>query len=117
MYFDSSLMCTGAGAGVILVSHLEDQLRYAIRLHFTASNNLAEYEALIHGLWIASNLGMRRIYVRGDSKLVVDQVMKERRAGTTRWLPTAMRSASWRRDLTASSSTTSSGMIMKLPAS
>ena len=51
--------------------------RYAIRLHFSASNNAAEYEALINGLRIAIELGATRLYVRGDSELVVDQVMKE----------------------------------------
>ena len=36
-----------------------------------------EYEALINGLCIAIELGTTRLYVRGYSKLVVDQVMKE----------------------------------------
>ena len=42
-----------------------------------ASNNTAEYEALINGLRIAIELGATRLYVRGDSELVIDQVMKE----------------------------------------
>ena len=53
------------------------RLRYAICLHFLASNNTAEYEALINGLRIAIELGATRLYVHGDSELVVDQVMKE----------------------------------------
>ena len=36
-----------------------------------------EYEALINGLRITIELGATRLYVRGDSELVVDQVMKE----------------------------------------
>ena len=52
-------------------------MRYMIRLHFAASNNAAEYEALINGLQIAIKLGVQRLDVRGDSQLVVDQVMKE----------------------------------------
>ena len=40
-------------------------------------NNIAEYEALINGLGIAVELVIRRLDVRGDSQLVVDQVMKE----------------------------------------
>ena len=39
--------------------------------------NATEYEALINGLRIAIELGAMRLYVRDDSKLVVDQVMKE----------------------------------------
>ena len=48
-----------------------------IRLHFSASNNAAEYETIINGLRIAIELGATRLYIRGDSVLVVDQVMKE----------------------------------------
>ena len=52
-------------------------MRYMVRLHFAASNNVAEYEALINGLQVAIELGARRLDVRGDSWLVIDQVMKE----------------------------------------
>jgi transposase InsO family protein len=47
-----------------------------LRLHFLASNNVAEYEALVNGLHIAIRLGVRRLDARGDSQLVIDQVMK-----------------------------------------
>ena len=52
-------------------------MRYMVRLHFAASNNAAEYEALINGLQIAIELGVQCLDVRGDSQLVIDQVMKE----------------------------------------
>jgi len=51
-------------------------MRYVIRIHFAASNNVAEYEALVNGLKIAIELGVRRLDVQGDSHLVIDQVMK-----------------------------------------
>ena len=38
---------------------------------------MAEYEALINGLRIAIELGIRHLDVWGDSQLVVNQVMKE----------------------------------------
>jgi ribonuclease HI len=76
MYFDGSLMKTGAGAGLLFISPLGKHLRYVIRLHFPASNNLAEYEALVNGLRIAVELGVRCLDARGDSQLVIDQVMK-----------------------------------------
>jgi hypothetical protein len=37
---------------------------------------VAEYEALINGLRIAIELGVRRLDARGDSRLVINQVMK-----------------------------------------
>jgi ribonuclease HI/transposase InsO family protein len=76
MFFDRSLMKTGAGAGLLFISPLGKHLRYVLRLHFPASNNVAEYEALVNGLRIAIELGVRRLDARGDSQLVIDQVMK-----------------------------------------
>jgi ribonuclease HI len=76
MYFDGSLMKTGAGAGLLFISPLGKHVRYVLRLHFPASNNVAEYEALVNGLCIAIELGVRRLDARGDSQLVIDQVMK-----------------------------------------
>jgi ribonuclease HI len=72
MYFDGSLMKTGAGAGLLFISPLGKHVRYVIRLHFPTSNNVAEYEALVNGLHIAVELGVRRLDARGDSQLVID---------------------------------------------
>jgi ribonuclease HI len=60
MFFDGSLMKIGAGAGLLFISPLGKHLRYVLRLHFPASNNVAEYEALVNGLRIAIELGVRR---------------------------------------------------------
>jgi ribonuclease HI len=76
MFFDGSLMKTGAGAGLLFISPLGKHLRYVLHLHFPVSNNVAEYEALVNGLRIAIELGVRRLDARGDSQLVIDQVMK-----------------------------------------
>jgi ribonuclease HI len=51
-------------------------MRYAVRLYFPTSNNMAEYEALLCGLRISIETGIKRLDVRGDSQLVIDQVMK-----------------------------------------
>jgi ribonuclease HI len=50
MYFDGSLMKTGVGTGLLFISPLGVHILYIIRLHFPASNNVAEYEALVMGL-------------------------------------------------------------------
>jgi hypothetical protein len=76
LYFDGSVMKTGAGAGLLFISPLGEHMRYAVRLHFPASNNMAEYEALLCGLKIAIEIGIKRLDVRGDSQLVIDQIMK-----------------------------------------
>ena len=77
MYFDGSLIKKGAGVGLVFVSPLGVCMRYMVHIHFPSSNNVAEYEALINGLCISIELGIRRLDVRGDSQLVIDQVMKE----------------------------------------
>ncbi|XP_066333232.1 uncharacterized protein [Miscanthus floridulus] len=77
MYFDGSLMKKGAGMGLVFVSPLGVCMRYKVHLHFPSSNNVAKYEVLINGLCIAIELGIRCLDVRGDSQLVIDQVMKE----------------------------------------
>ena len=67
MYFDGSLMKKGTSAGLVFVLPLGVRMRYMVRLHFPSSNNVAEYEALINGLRIAIELGIRRLDVRGNS--------------------------------------------------
>jgi hypothetical protein len=58
MYFDGSLMKEGIDVGLIFVSPLGVRMRYMVRLQFSASNNVAEYEALVNGLCIAIELGI-----------------------------------------------------------
>jgi ribonuclease HI len=78
MYFDGSAMKEGAGVGLVFISPLGVRMEYMVRLHFPASNNTAEYEALINDLQIAVELGIKRLKIRGDSELVVGQVMKDK---------------------------------------
>jgi ribonuclease HI len=65
-------MKTGAGAGLLFISLLREHMSYVVRLHFPASNNMAEYEALLCGLRIAIETGIKRLEIRGDSQLVID---------------------------------------------
>jgi ribonuclease HI len=74
MYFDGTLNLEGAGAGI---SPQEEQLKYVLQIHYKASNNGAEYEALIHGLRLVVSLGIKRLLAFGDSKVVIEQVNKE----------------------------------------
>jgi ribonuclease HI/transposase InsO family protein len=69
-------MKTGAGAGLLFISPLGEHMRYAVCLHFPASNNMAEYEALLCGIRITIETGIKHLDIRGDSQLVIDQVMK-----------------------------------------
>jgi ribonuclease HI len=59
------------GAGIVLTSPKNDQLRYVLQIHFVASNNVAEYEALVHSLKVSIDIGIRRIMCFGDLDLVI----------------------------------------------
>jgi ribonuclease HI len=73
MHFDGSKTIHGLGAGIVLTSPKNDQLRYVLQIHFAASNNVAEYEALVHGLKVSKDIGIRRIMCFGDLDLVIQQ--------------------------------------------
>jgi hypothetical protein len=71
MNFDGSKMLGGLGAGIIFTSPKGDKLLYVLQIHFCTLNNVAEYEALVHGLKLAKEIGIRRILCFGDSDLMV----------------------------------------------
>jgi ribonuclease HI len=77
MYFDVSFTLNGAGGGVVLISPKGNQLLYMIQLHFCMTNNVAKYEALVNSPRITAELVVQRLYIHGNSKLVVNQVMWE----------------------------------------
>ena len=52
-------------------------MKYMVHLEFKATNNMAEYEALIFGLSTALSLGIRQLLMKGDSQLIIKQVHGE----------------------------------------
>jgi ribonuclease HI len=77
MYFDGSLKLGEAGAGVLFILPDGKQLKYILQILWQATNNEAEYEALIQGLRVAISLEIKRLLVYGDSAVVVNQVNKD----------------------------------------
>ncbi|GKB19018.1 reverse transcriptase domain-containing protein [Tanacetum coccineum] len=75
LFTDGSSCVDGSGASLILTSPEGTEFTYALRFQFTASNNEAEYEALIAGLQIAVQMGVHNVQVSVDSKLVANQVL------------------------------------------
>ncbi|XP_042465862.1 uncharacterized protein LOC122048350 [Zingiber officinale] len=64
----------GSGVGVLLISPQEDILQLAVWLNFRATNNEAEYEALLAGLQAVPHVGAAQVIVYSDSQLVTQQV-------------------------------------------
>ncbi|XP_071917241.1 uncharacterized protein [Coffea arabica] len=77
LFVDGASSKEGSGAGLLLTSPTGEELTYALRFDFPASNNEAEYETLLTGLRIAHQMGITAIRVQSDSQLVVYQVRGE----------------------------------------
>jgi hypothetical protein len=59
LFFNGSTCQQVDGAGVVLIDPSGDQVKYMVHLEFKATNNMAEYEALIFDLSAALSLGIR----------------------------------------------------------
>nr|XP_027076060.1 uncharacterized protein LOC113699915 [Coffea arabica] len=77
LFVDGASGKEGSGAGLLLTSPTREELTYALRFDFPASNNEAEYEALLTGLRIAHQMGITAIKIRSNSQLVIHQVRGE----------------------------------------
>jgi len=67
----------GNGAGIILEGPNRLFIEKALTFAFKASNNQAEYEALVVGMLLAKELGAQSLLVKSDSLLVTGQVTSE----------------------------------------
>ncbi|GJX60221.1 reverse transcriptase domain-containing protein [Tanacetum coccineum] len=74
LFTDGSSCTDGSGAGLILTNPEGMEFTYALRFRFDATNNEAEYEALIVGLRIAEQMGVKNLQANVGSRLVANQV-------------------------------------------
>nr|GEU42356.1 reverse transcriptase domain-containing protein [Tanacetum cinerariifolium] len=75
LFTNGSSCVDGSGAGLLLISPEGTEFTYVLRFQFAASKFEAEYEALITGLRITAQMGVRNVHVSVDSKLVANQVL------------------------------------------
>ncbi|GJU45104.1 reverse transcriptase domain-containing protein [Tanacetum coccineum] len=73
-FTDGSSCLEGSGVGLIFTNSEGVEFTYALRFKFDASNNKAEYEALIAGLRIAEQMGVQNLSAKVDSRLVANQI-------------------------------------------
>ncbi|GJX91004.1 reverse transcriptase domain-containing protein [Tanacetum coccineum] len=74
LFTDGSSCIDGYGSGLIITNPEGIKFTYALRFRFDATNNEAEYEALIAGLRIAKQMGVKNLQANVDSRLVANQV-------------------------------------------
>ncbi|XP_027936199.1 uncharacterized protein LOC114191222 [Vigna unguiculata] len=77
LFVDGSSDKRNAGAGIVIEGPGGFTVEHSLQFKFKASNNQAEYEALIVRLRLAKDLGAMRLKCNTDSKLVVGQVQGE----------------------------------------
>ncbi|XP_065631041.1 uncharacterized protein LOC136068176 [Quercus suber] len=84
VYVDGAANQRGSRVGLVLISPEEVIIEKSLRLGFSATNNEAEYEALLMGMAIVNKLGEKTMEIFSDSGLVVGQVRGELKARDTR---------------------------------
>ena len=77
LYVDGSSNKTACGAGVVLEGPGDLLIEQALQFSFKATNNQAEYEAILAGLNLGNDLGAREVTCKSDSQLVVGQIKGE----------------------------------------
>ena len=74
MSFYGACSKAGKGAGIVITSSSDLKFNFAYKLEFDASNNVAEYEALLLELEIAKDMGIHVLSIKGFSDLIISQV-------------------------------------------
>ena len=74
VYVDGAANQRGSRVGLVLISPEKLTIEKSLRLGFSATNNEAEYEALLEGMSMVQKVGGKAIEMFSDSRLVVGQV-------------------------------------------
>ena len=84
LYVDGAANQRGSGVELVLVSLEKITIEKSLRLSFSATNNEAEYEALLMGMMMVQKMGGKAVKIFSDSKLVVGQVRGDLEARDSR---------------------------------
>ena len=74
VYIDGAVNQRGSGVGLVLESPKKTIIEKSLRLGFSATNNEAEYEALLQGMAMVHQMGGKAVEMFSDLRLVVGQV-------------------------------------------
>ncbi|KAL0288369.1 UNVERIFIED_CONTAM: Ribonuclease HI [Sesamum angustifolium] len=74
LHVDRSSTIQGSGVCIVVTSPHGEDLEFAVKFGLKASNNEAEYEALLVGMKMAHEAGAKYLVAYSDSQLVVKQV-------------------------------------------
>ena len=77
VYVDGALNQEGSRIGLVLISPEKVIVEKSLRLDFSATNNEAEYEALLMGIAMVQKMGGKSVKIFLDSRLIIGQVKGE----------------------------------------
>ncbi|KAL5538545.1 hypothetical protein UlMin_045352 [Ulmus minor] len=77
LMFDGAASAGGGGIGIVLIGPESQVITKTCKLLYSCSNNEAEYEALITGLELAESKNVKRLLIKGDSRLAIQQLKGE----------------------------------------
>ena len=77
VYVNGALNQKGSGVRLVLMSPEKVVIKKSLRLDFSATNNEAEYEALLEGMAMVQRMGGKSVKLFSDSRLIVGQVRGE----------------------------------------
>jgi hypothetical protein len=76
LHFDGSACRSGCGVGIIIISPSGAVFEALSRLDHKCTNNQIEYEALLFGLQILYDMGVKHVEAYGDSLLVYNKYLR-----------------------------------------
>ena len=77
VHVDGAANQKGSGVGLVIISPEKIIIEKSLRLGFSATNNKAEYEALLVGMSMVQRMGGKAVEMFSYSRLVVGQVEGE----------------------------------------
>jgi ribonuclease HI len=80
VFYDGSWGTFGAGAAAVLIVPSKVRTCYAVKLDFSCTNNIAEYEVLLLGLRKLKTMGIKRAILKTDSQVISGHIDKSSKA-------------------------------------
>ena len=84
VYVDGATNQRGSGVGLVLESPEKTIIEKSVKFGFSATNNEAEYEALLQGMAMVQKMGGKAVKMFSNSRLVVGQAKRELEARDAR---------------------------------
>src|SRR5688572_23311791 len=86
LYFDGSSCGAGSGIGIVLIPPQGASYDFSLPIEASATNNQAEYQAVLKGIQLLREIKAHAVEIFGDSMLIVDQL-----TGRSEWKDDVLR--------------------------